>query len=182
MSIPASALNISVGVTVTAGCQWTANSTVPWISVASPAGGQGQGPGNVGLAIAQNSGTSSRVGMANVAGRTFQVTQAGACQYSVTPTTVSLGGAAGAAGVSVTAGVGCEWTAQSSVPWITLNSSSGTGGGTVGLNVSANTTSSSRSATLTIAGTSVTVNQQAGAACTVTVSPRSCECALQGIG
>ena len=111
--------------------------------------------------------------MANVAGKTFQVTQAGACQYSVTPTTVSLGSAAGAAGVSVTAGVGCEWTAQSSVPWITLNSSSGTGGGTVGLNVSANTTSSARSATLTIAGASVTVNQQAGAACTVTVNPRS---------
>ena len=182
MSIPASALNISVGVTVTAGCQWTASSTVPWISVAAPAGGQGQGPGNVGLAIAQNPGTSSRVGTANVAGRTFQVTQAGACQYSVTPTTVSLGSAAGAAGISVTAGVGCEWTAQSSMPWITLNSSSGTGGGTVGLNVSANTTSSARSATLTIAGATVTVNQQAGAACTVTVNPRSVSRALQGIG
>lgn len=171
MSIPSSALNISVGVSVTDGCSWTATSTAAWISVAAPAGGQGSG--NVGFAIAQNPGSSTRVGSANVAGKTFQVTQAGACQYSVTPTTVSLGSAAGAAGVSVTAGVGCEWTAQSSVPWITLNSSSGTGGGTVGLNVSANTTSSARSATLTIAGTSVTVNQQAGAACTVTVSPRS---------
>ena len=165
---------------MTAGCQWTASSTVPWISVAAPAGGQGQGPGNVGLAIAQNPGTSSRVGTANVAGRTFQVTQAGACQYSVTPTTVSLGSAAGAAGISVTAGVGCEWTAQSSMPWITLNSSSGTGGGTVGLNVSANTTSSARSATLTIAGATVTVNQQAGAACTVTVSPRSVNAHFRG--
>ena len=172
MSIPSSALNISVGVSVTDGCSWTATSTAAWISVAAPAGGQGSGR-NVGFAIAQNPGSSTRVGSANVAGKTFQVTQAGACQYSVTPTTVSLGSAAGAAGVSVTAGVGCEWTAQSSVPWITLNSSSGTGGGTVGLNVSANTTSSARSATLTIAGTSVTVNQQAGAACTVTVSPRS---------
>jgi hypothetical protein len=103
----------------------------------------------------------------------FQITQAGGCQLSVSPTTVSLGSTAGAAGVSVTAGAGCDWTAQSTVPWITLNSSSGTGGGTVGLNVAANTTSAPRSATLTIAGTSVTVNQQAGAACTVTVRPTS---------
>jgi hypothetical protein len=171
MSIPSPALNISVGVTVQQGCPWTANSEAGWISVAAPAGGQGSG--NVGLSIAQNPGNSSRVGRATVAGKMFQVTQAGACQYSVTPTTVSLGSAAGTAGVSVSAGVGCEWTAQSSVPWITLNSSSGTGGGTVGLNVSANTGSSSRSATLTIAGTQVTVNQQAGAACTVTTRPTS---------
>ncbi len=171
MSIPASALNISVGVTVTSGCQWTAVSNSAWISIAAPAGGQG--PGNVGFSIAQNPGTSSRVGTANVAGKTFQVTQAGGCRSSVSPTTVAIGGAAGTAGVSVTAGVGCEWTAQSSVQWITLNSSSGTGGGTVGLNVAANTTSTARSATLSIAGTPVTVNQAAGAACTFTVNPRT---------
>jgi hypothetical protein len=173
MSIPSSALNISVGVTVVDGCEWSAVSNAQWIGIAAPAGGRGQGPGTVGFSIAQNPGTSQRVGTANVAGRTFQITQAGGCQYSVSPTTVSLGGAAGAAGVSVTAGAGCDWTAQNTVPWITLNSSSGTGGGTVGLNVAANTTSSPRSATLTIAGASVTVNQQAGAACTVTVRPTS---------
>ena len=81
MAIPSSALNISVGVSVTDGCAWTATSSATWISVAAPAGGQGEGPGNVGFAIAQNPGPSSRVGAANVAGKTFQVTQAGACQY-----------------------------------------------------------------------------------------------------
>ena len=171
MSIGSPALNINVGVSVTEGCQWTASSDAGWISVAAPAGGQGSG--NVALSIAQNPGTSSRVGGATVAGKMFQVTQAGACQFSVTPTTVALGSAAGTAGVSVSAGVGCEWTAQSSVPWITLNSSSGTGGSTVGLNISANTASTSRSGTLTIAGATVTVNQQAGSACTVTARPTS---------
>jgi hypothetical protein len=169
MSIPSPALNISVGVTVPQGCAWTANSNAAWITVAPPSAHEGSG--NVALSIAHNPSTSSRVGMANVAGKAFRVTQAGACQYSVTPTTVSLGSAAGTAGVSVSAGVGCEWTAQNSVSWITLNSANGTGGGTVGLNIAANTASSSRSATLTIAGASVTVNQ-AGAASTCTVTAR----------
>ena len=181
MSIPASALNISVGVT-RHGRLLVDGELHAFRGSRSPLRQEvrGRDPGMSGWQLPRTQAPRSRVGTANVAGRTFQVTQAGACQYSVTPTTVSLGSAAGAAGVSVTAGVGCEWTAQSSVPWITLNSSSGTGGGTVGLNVSANTTSSARSATLTIAGASVTVNQQAGAACTVTVSPRSVNAHFKG--
>jgi hypothetical protein len=83
-----------------------------------------------------------------------------------------VGGAAGTAGISVSAGAECAWTAQSPVPWITLNTAQGTGGGLVGVNISANPTPSPRSATLTIAGSSVVVNQ-AGAACSISVSPTS---------
>lgn len=57
--------------------------------------------------------------------------------------------------------------------WITITSgSSSTGNGSVGYSVAANTNTTSRSGTLTIAGQTFTVNQ-AGAACTYSISPTS---------
>ena len=170
MTIPSSPLDITVGVSVADGCSWTAASGATWIAPTTP--GARVGPGSQRLSIAENRGSASRVGTATIAGKTFQISQAGACQYSASPTTVSVGGTASTAAISVNAGAECAWTAQSPVPWITLNSSSGTGGSTVGLNIAANNTASARSATLSIAGSSVVVNQ-AAAACSVTVRPAS---------
>src|SRR5439155_167087 len=67
----------------------------------------------------------------------------------------------------------CGWTATDSATWITITSgASGTGNGTVSYSVTANTSATPRTGTLTIAGQTFTVNQ-AGVACTFTLSPTS---------
>ena len=62
-----------------------------------------------------------------------------ACTYSISPDTLSVGGASGSGSVSVTAsGSTCAWTATSNAAWITVTSgSSGTGNGTVGYSYTA---------------------------------------------
>ena len=83
-------------------------------------------------------------------------------------------GAAGAAFVlSVTAGDGCAWTVVTTSDFLRVtDGSSGTGPGVVHVSVSANG-GAQRVGTLTIAGSTVTVTQQAAAAanCVMTVEP-----------
>jgi hypothetical protein len=71
---------------------------------------------------------------------------------------------------TVTAGSGCDWTANTSTSWITLSTPSGTGNGAVSFDVDANT-GPSRAGTLTIAGQTVTVTQ--AGACSFAVSSTS---------
>jgi len=92
------------------------------------------------------------------------------CAPTISPISQTVSGAGGSGSTTVTAAAGCAWTAVSNAAWITISAgSSGTGNGTVSFNVGANTSSSSRSGTLTIAGSTFTVNQSAP--CTFTVSP-----------
>lgn len=62
------------------------------------------------------------------------------CSYSLFPDAQLVSKNAGSFSVTVTAGVGCGWTASSNDSWITITSgSSGSGNGTVNYDVSANT-------------------------------------------
>ena len=61
--------------------------------------------------------------------------------------------------ISVTIPSGCPWSASSNASWITLQSTSGVGSGTVTYTVSRNNAETLRMGTLTIAGQPVTVNQ-----------------------
>ena len=62
-----------------------------------------------------------------------------ACSYSISPSSQSLGYAAGSGSVTVATQGGCAWTATSNAPsWITTTSS-GTGNGTATFTVAANT-------------------------------------------
>jgi hypothetical protein len=104
------------------------------------------------------------------------------CNRSASPTIQSFTAAGGTGTSTVTAGAGCAWTAASNVTWVTIVSgASGSGPGTVTFSVAANTATTSRVGTLTIAGTTFTV-QQAGAACTYGVSPTSQSFAAAGGG
>jgi hypothetical protein len=100
------------------------------------------------------------------------LTQTAACDYSTTPTAISINGGASSTAVWITAGSGCPWTAQSPVPWITLSAGGGTGAGTVNVAVAANPSSTARTATISVADNAVTVTQ-AGATCNLLVSPSS---------
>jgi hypothetical protein len=83
------------------------------------------------------------------------------CALTVTPTTASVAATGGSVQVtvSVTRGSGCGWTAASNSSFISIASgSSGIGSGTVTISVPVNT-GAARSGTATIAGQTLTVNQ-----------------------
>ena len=170
MSMPAAGGGSSVAVTANAGCEWTAASQAPWITITPPASGSGSG--SKAFTVAANTSTTARSGSITVGGATLTVNQAAACAApSINPTSQSMTGAGGAGTpVAVTAGAGCAWTSTSHAFWLTITSgTSGTGNGTVGFSVAANT-STSRTGTMTIAGQSFTVNQ---AACTYEIDRTS---------
>jgi len=88
----------------------------------------------------------------------------GACNYSITPTSASVGGAATNSTVAVAAQAGCAWTSTANVSWLTItNGATGSGNGTVSYLVDANPSTNARAGTMTIAGWTFIVNQ-AGAA------------------
>ena len=87
----------------------------------------------------------------------------GACTFNASPTSESVVSAGGSDSVAVTAGTGCMWTAVSGAAFLNITGgASGTGDGTVSYTTAANATTSRRSGTMTIAGQTVTVTQNAG--------------------
>jgi hypothetical protein len=164
----------AVNVTAAAGCSWTAVSAVPWITIASGAGGSGAG--TVSLRIAANTGPQ-RTGTVTIAGQTYTVTQpdaASTCVYTIAPTTQASPAAGGPGSVAVTTTAACAWTATSAQSWIAITAgSTGTGNGTVGFTVAANT-GAERTGTITIAGQTFTVTQAATVVtgpCPPTIAP-----------
>ena len=174
-SVPAAgATGISITVTAPSGCSRPATSNATWITVTS--GATGSGNGTVTLSVAANTG-SARNGTVTIGGQTFTVNQAAAtqtCTVSINPTSQSVP-AAGITGLSVTvtAPSGCSRPATSNATWITVtNGATGSGNGTVTLNVAANT-GAARIGTVTIGGQLFTVNQAAPTVCTYTINPNA---------
>jgi Viral BACON domain/Putative binding domain, N-terminal len=163
----------TASVTTTAGCAWTSLSGVPWITIT--AGASGSGGGTVSFQAAANTTTSTRTGTLTIAGQAFTVTQPGtSCTYVVSPLTLTVSSSGGTSSVTVSAGIGCAWSATSNAAWLTPGvGSAGTGGGSVAFTAASNTTSSSRTGTLTIAGKTVTVTQSAPSACNISLSTTS---------
>src|SRR5262245_24680183 len=84
------------------------------------------------------------------------------CTYVLSATSLNVTSGGGSPTVDVTTGSTCTWTATSNASFITVASgASGTGNGTVTLNVAANA-GTTRSGTVTIAGQTVTVTQTGG--------------------
>ena len=154
-------------------CAWTAAANVGWLGV-SPAAGSGSA--DVNFTVAGNSG-AARTGTITIGGHAVTIQQAAVnaptCTVTVNPTSQSVPAAgATAISVTVTAPGGCPRPATSNAAWITIASgATGTGSGTVVLNVAANT-GGARTGSVTIGGQTFTVNQ-AGVAqtCTVTINP-----------
>jgi hypothetical protein len=126
--------------------------------------------------VAANTG-AARSGTLTVAGQTFTINQAAVivtCTNSLSPTSASAAAGGGFGTLNVTATAGCSWTAQSNAAWISVASgASGSGNGSVGYSVSANT-GAARSGTLTVAGQTFTINQNAVVAtCVNSLSPPS---------
>jgi hypothetical protein len=154
-----------------ASCSWSAVSDVPWITITS--GGSGSGTsGEIGYSVAATAVAAVRTGTVAVGAQVFTVEQTGPpCAFQgfgTSGATFIAAGGAGSVAVS-TNGPACPWAVTSNAAWVTITSgSSGSGfGGTIEFSVAANPLALSRTATLSSAGQSFTITQQA-AACAVT--------------
>ncbi|MBZ5538694.1 MAG: FG-GAP-like repeat-containing protein [Acidobacteriia bacterium] len=150
-----------VDVQITDSCSWQAASNVDWITMTSSSG---TGDGTLNYAVAANITTSfPRIGVLTIAGEVFTVSQEGAsCTYTITPTSQNVGPKQSTGSISVTAPIGCAWTARSNSGWISITSGiSGNGNGTVNYLADANSSPNPRNGTLTIAGQIFTVTQGA---------------------
>jgi Putative binding domain, N-terminal/Viral BACON domain len=164
----------SVSIAANGACGWTAASTVSWIRVTS--GASGTGNGSATMTVDANGG-SARQGVVTVAGQAVTISQSPlACNYSLSPTTGSIGAVGGAGpAISVTATGSCSWTATSPDSWITILSGAGSGNGSVTYNVAANT-GVARSGSIVIAGQTFTLTQAAAVqtpTCTYSINPTS---------
>lgn len=159
-NVAAAADTGTVSVTSASGCTWTASSNTPWLTIAS--GQSGTGNGTVAYAVQANEG-GARTGTLTIAGQTFTVAQAAAvCSYAISPTSQRVGPNAGSGTISVSTGSACTWTASSNDSWITVTGgASGTGNGTVTFSYTGNTGTSRRTGTLTVAGSTATLEQNA---------------------
>ncbi len=167
----------SVTVTAGSGCPWTAVSNATFISVTS--GASGSGNGTVNFSVASNTGPA-RSGTITIAGQTFTVNQADGCSYAINPTSQNFTASGGNGSLTVTAGTGCQWTAVSNDGFITVTSgASGSGNDTVSYSVAANS-GGTRTGTITVAGQTFTVNQEALIVCTFDLSPTSAVFAQNG--
>ena len=177
-TMPAAGGPGTIDVTATAGsCSWTAVSNAAWITIT--AGASGAGNGRVTFTAAANGG-GSRTGTISVAGHTFTLSQAAlSCSYAINPATEAIAAAGGTATIAVSTGSSCAWTSAPHAPWITIASGgSGTGPGTVRLNIAANS-GAARTGTTTIAAQTFTVTQ-AAAPCTYSLSPATVDLAAAG--
>ncbi len=169
-SVPAAGGTGSVTVTAGSSCAWSATKDASWISITS--GASGTGNGTVQFSVTPNTGPA-RSATLTIAGKTFSVNQAAAaCSLSIAPPRQTVPASGGSGTITVTAAAGCTWTAVNYADWLTFTSpSSGSGNGSIAFSAGVNT-GAARTGTISIAGQTFTVMQEA-AGCSYSISPSS---------
>jgi hypothetical protein len=123
----------------------------------------GSGSGTLSYSVANNSGSSSRAAVLSVNGQACTVSQGeSSCSYSINPTSRTFRAAGGSSAIDVSAQPTCSWSASTSVSWIVLDSSSGSGDGSVTYTVGVNSTGTVRKGKIFVAGQVFSVKQRAG--------------------
>jgi hypothetical protein len=148
----------SFDVNTTAGCDWTSSNVPAWITDV-PA--NGTGTQTINFTVAANTGPARSANIV-IEGQTFAVSQASGCTYSVSPgnLTFNLLGVPGQT-ITVTTGSGCAWTATKSENWIRITSdTSGTGSGTITIEVDLRIGLGERTGEVTVEGQTVTITQK----------------------
>ena len=104
------------------------------------------------------------------------------CSFSVVVSPAAFGAAGGTGSATITTAAGCSWNARAESGWLTITAgANGSGGGVVSFAVAANTEPAARGGSLTIAGQSLSIQQEAAAiACTFTVTPLSASLGKDG--
>jgi len=95
------------------------------------------------------------------------------CVYSVSPTSFSVSSTAGNRTVTIISGTQCSWGAVSTASWITVaTGASGVGIGSAMFVIEANPTSTARTGTVSVAGQTISITQEA-ASCSYSITPTS---------
>ncbi len=87
-----------------------------------------------------------------------------ACTYALSLSSASFAASGGTGSVSITTPSYCNWTTSSGISWITVNTGSGTGNGSMTYSISPNTGTTGRVGSLTIAGNVFTITEDGLAA------------------
>jgi hypothetical protein len=141
-------------ITVTCNVEWAATANAEWIAL-SPASGTGNG--TITVNVEANSTPETREATITIkAGaltETVTIKQPGIVPViEISENSISAGAPANSYPLAVTSNI--EWTADPDAEWITLDPTSGTGDGTITINVEANTSQSPRTGRVTVtAGT-----------------------------
>lgn len=150
----------SIAVTHTAGCAWRVSNVPSWMTVTSTV--PGFGSSTLTYTIAENTTTFGRGATVRIADTTFAINQSAhpCASASLSPTSQSFGYTGGFGSTSLTASASCSWSVTGAPAWITVNTPSGSGSGSISYNVASNP-GVARSTSLTIAGRGFTVSQSA---------------------
>ena len=170
VEVPSAGGGGSFEISSTTGCNWTAAANVPWLTILT--GGSGNANATLTFTAAPNTTPGTRTGVITVGNRNFTVTQPGAaCELSIAPTSnTSIPSNAFQGTIAITST--CQWTAQASVPWITITAgSSGTGNGQVDYAIPANPSATTRTGTIRIGNLTFNVSQSGGG-CTLSIAPQ----------
>jgi uncharacterized protein (TIGR03437 family) len=149
------------------GVPWSATTKESWLSVT--AGAAGVGRGTITIQVFPHSGPEPRVGEILIGGLRFVVTQQPTgCKYAASPDSQNFPAAGGSGSFQI--GTACDWTASSTLSWITVQTVAGRGDGAVRFTVAPNPGSTARSGTIAVGGAAVTITQEANS-CTYAVAP-----------
>jgi Viral BACON domain/Putative binding domain, N-terminal len=148
----------SVAVNTSAGCTWTAASSIPWVRIIS--GQAGAGPGTVGFAVDETPSSLPRSGTVSIAGQTFTVAQDGApCAFVLSPASAAVAAGGGSGSFEANTKEACTWSATSNDAWLRVTAgTSGSGDGTVSFSADANP-GPARMGTIVVGGRTFTVLQ-----------------------
>jgi hypothetical protein len=161
-AFPPSGGSAALHITTSRECPWTAKTDAPWVTLASPAGGEGDGL--VRFSVVANADPSSRSASISVNDQHVQISQdAKPCEFTVSSNHESVEGAGGDRSIDVRASSAqCGWTAAANAPWITIVSGrEGHGSGKVTFHVEA-VDGPPRIGTITVAAQRVQVDQGTG--------------------
>jgi pimeloyl-ACP methyl ester carboxylesterase len=148
-----SAATSSFTVNTGAGCQWSAVSQNPWVSITG--GSSGTSSGTVSFSVLANPVTVPRVTtivVGNSSARTsFLVQQSALCTYALSVADVALPSGGGSDTVNVTTEAGCPWMAVPNASWLTITAGAGgTGSGSFTLTASPNAGDTDLLGTITV--------------------------------
>ena len=152
--------SVSVTLSTTAGCAWTASTTSGFASIA--AGHNGNASAVVQVAVTPNTSADARIATVHIADQTLTVAQDGTtpCAFALNPASASMGAAGGAGSIALQTAAACAWSATANPSQAQITSaSSGVGEATIGYSVLANPVSAPRTVTLTVGGQPFVVTQ-----------------------
>ena len=151
-------------------CTWTASASEPFIQLNTNGG---TGSGTLEVTVPPNSTNNELSGQITVAGQIVPVIQEGPvqCIFTVSPSSLSFPSVGGTTAVNVTATPpSCTWTAVANQTFLSVDTPSGTGNGTVNVTAAANT-GGPLTGSVTIAGFTIPVSEAAPLVCAFSVTP-----------